>query len=149
MKKLNFPSYQFKIKSENNRKQIFDDIRKKYVRLTPEEWVRQHLAKHLIIEKKYPAGLIAIEAGLNYNGLKKRSDLVAYNNQGKPILIAECKAPNIKLTQSTFDQAAIYNMSLKVNYLLITNGLEHYCCSIDHKKKEFYFLSEIPIYKNQ
>ena len=149
MEPLNFPTYSFRLKNSENKVAIFDDIRKKFVILQPEEWVRQHLAKHLIIEKKYPAGLISIETGLIYNGLKKRSDLVAYNNQGKPILIAECKAPNIKLTQSTFDQAAIYNMSLKVSYLLITNGLEHYCCFIDHKKKEFNFLSEIPIYKNQ
>ncbi len=87
--------------------------------------------------------------GLHYNGLKKRSDLVAYNNNGEPILIAECKAPNIKLTQSTFDQAAMYNMTLKVKYLLITNGLEHYCCIIDHSKKAFHFIDEIPLYKIQ
>ena len=129
--------------------QIFDEIRKKYVYLTPEEWVRQHLVQYLIQDKNYPSGLLSIEAGLNYNGLKKRSDLVAYNTFGKPILIAECKAPNIKLTQSTFDQAAMYNMTLRVNHLLITNGLEHYCCTIDHKKKEFHYIEEIPTYKIQ
>ena len=148
MQQLNLPPYPFKIKSENGRKQIFDEIRKKYVALTPEEWVRQHFIKYLIHEKNYPEGLIVIEASLSYNTLIKRSDIVAYNRLGNPILIVECKAPGIKLNQDVFDQAAMYNLVLKVGHIIITNGLSHYCCTINNEKSSFEFLKEIPKYKN-
>ena len=147
MQQLNLPPYPFKIKSENGRKQIFDEIREKYVALTPEEWVRQNFVKYLVHEKKYPKGLITIEASLSYNTLIKRSDIVAYNRLGQPTLIVECKAPEIKLNQETFDQAAMYNLILKVGHIIITNGLSHYCCTINNEKSTFEFISEIPNYK--
>ena len=147
MQQLNLPSYPFKIKSENGRKQIFDEIREKYVALTPEEWVRQNFVKYLVHEKNYPKGLITIEASLSYNTLIKRSDIVAHNRLGQPTLIVECKAPEIKLSQETFDQAAMYNLILKVGHIIITNGLSHYCCTINNEKSTFEFISEIPNYK--
>ena len=147
MQQLNLPAYPFKIKSENGRKQIFDEIRDKFVALTPEEWVRQNFAKYLIYEKNYPKGLISIEASLSYNTLIKRSDIVAYNRLGKPTLIVECKAPGIKLNQKVFDQAAMYNLILEVGHIIITNGVSHYCCTINKEKSKFEFVKEIPNYK--
>lgn len=148
MRTLNFPEYPFKIRSGEQRKQIFDPIRKKYVALTPEEWVRQHLVQFLIHEKNFPASLVAIEMGLKLNGMQKRGDVVAYNNLGKPFFIAECKAPEVKITQDVFDQIARYNMVLQVSFLVVTNGLDHYCCYIDFEKQSFQYLQEIPDYAN-
>jgi len=147
MKKLNLPSFPFKIKSDNGRKQIFDEIRKKYVALTPEEWVRQHLARYLITIKSYPAGLMAIETQVKYNRMNKRSDLVVYQQSGKPLLIAECKAPTVKITQDAFDQVARYNMALRVKYVVVTNGLKHYCCMMDYTNHKTAFLESIPDYE--
>ena len=148
MLKLNLPTYSFKIKSIGEKKQIFDEIRKKYVALTPEEWVRQNFIRYLIHEKQFPASLIAIEMALQYNRMKKRGDVVVYDTSGKPVVIVECKAPDVKITQNAFDQVARYNMTLKVKYLVVTNGLIHYCCSMDYEKKSYEFLNEIPLYKN-
>ena len=122
MQLLNLPAYQYKIKTDGQRKQIFDRIRKKYVALTPEEWVRQHFINFLIEQKKYPESLMMVEMKLKYNRQQKRGDIVIYNNLGKPCVIVECKSPEIKITQDVFDQAARYNMTLKVEYLLVTNG---------------------------
>lgn len=145
--KLNFPTYNFKVKTEENTNYIFDSIRKKYVVLQPEEWVRQHLVQYLIHEKKYPASLISIEKGLEVNGLKKRFDVLAYSNNGQPRLLVECKSPDIEITQSTFEQIANYNMHFKVKQLLVTNGLQHIMCVFENDFSSYAFVKEIPEYK--
>ena len=117
--------------------------------LTPEEWVRQHFVQFLIQEKKYPVSLIAIEKQLTINNLKKRSDILIFNKDGKPEIIVECKAPKIKITQDTFDQIARYNLKLKANFLVVTNGLEHYYCKMDFEKESYIFLKELPSYNNK
>lgn len=147
MESLNFPSYSFNIKTKENKTVIFDVIRKKYVYVTPEEWVRQHCIWYLIKEKRYPASLMSVERELHLNGTSKRTDIVCYDRQGKPLLIVECKAPTIKINQNTFDQIARYNMELDSKYLLITNGLDHYSCEMDHQNKAYNFLKEIPYYE--
>jgi hypothetical protein len=147
MQKLNLPTYNFKFKSSENKTLIFDKLRKKYMVLTPEEWVRQHFVYFLIEEKKYPISLIAIEKQLTINNLKKRSDILVFNTDGKPEIIVECKAPSIKITQDAFDQIARYNLKLKANYLIVTNGLEHFYCKMDFKKETYVFLKMIPDYK--
>ena len=147
MTKLNLPEYQFKIQTVENRSQIFDAIRKKYVALTPEEWVRQNFVQYLIHEKQFPKSLIAIEMEIKYNQMKKRGDVVVYDKSGSPIVMIECKAPAVKITQDTFDQIARYNLVLNVKYLIVTNGLDHYCCQMDHQKQSYNFLEEIPKYQ--
>jgi type I site-specific restriction endonuclease len=145
MKALNLPEYQFRLrKNEAGKTEIFDPIRKRFYVLTPEEWVRQNFIQYLIQEKNFPAGLMAVEKGLKLNGTQKRADIVQYNKQGRAALIVECKAPEVKINQDTFDQAARYNLSLQVAYLIITNGLEHYACKVDFAKQEVRFLQEIP-----
>ena len=146
MQQLNFPTYDFKLNHAGKKTQIFDVIRKKYVVLTPEEWVRQHLVMFLVREKKYPASLIAVEISLNRGSKKQRADIVAYSNSGKPFLIAECKAPEVKITQETFFQIARYNAPLKMDYLFVTNGINHYCCKMDYQNGEHKFLEEIPLF---
>ncbi len=146
MLKLNLPPFEFSIKSEGQSTQIFDSYRKKYVELTPEEWVRQNFLKYLSKEKNYPEGLIAVEMEIRVGKLKKRCDAVVYSRDARPILIMECKAPKIKITQDTFDQASRYNVSLNVDYLIITNGFEHYCCKINSEKKSLDFIKEVPDY---
>ena len=143
---LNLPSYSLKIKEENETSYIFDEIRKKYLVLTPEEWVRQHLIQFLIHEKKYPRSLIRLEGGLKLNSLQKRSDILLFNRHGEKILLVECKAPSIKITQDTFDQIARYNFVHKVQWLLVSNGLQHFCCEIDYLGRSYKFMEEIPEY---
>jgi len=147
MQKLNLPEYQFRLKKINEKPQIFDCIRKRFFPLTPEEWVRQNLVRYLIKEKHYPESLIAVEMSLNINGQPLRSDIVLFNNLGKPILAVECKAPSVKITQQTFDQIARYNMQLQVKHLIVSNGIQHYCCKLRPQEGTFEFLSEIPDYK--
>ena len=146
MQKLNLPSYHFKLKSSENKTLIFDKLRKKYMVLTPEEWVRQHFVQFLIAEKKYPISLIALEKQLTINNRRKRTDILVFNSDGKHEIIVECKAPCIKITQNTFDQIARYNLKLKANYLIVTNGLEHFYCKMDFEKETYVFLREIPAY---
>lgn len=146
MQELNLPSYPIKKKIIDGKEYVFDFIRKKYLVNTPEEWVRQNFIYFLINEKKYPASLIAIEKGLKFNDLQKRADAVVYNNLGLPILLVEFKAPSIKITQETFDQISRYNVVFKVPYLIVSNGLAHYCCKIDFKDNSFEFIKEIPTY---
>ncbi|MGB0892645.1 MAG: type I restriction enzyme HsdR N-terminal domain-containing protein [Flavobacteriaceae bacterium] len=148
MQKLNLPTYQFKLKSNENKTLIFDNLRKKYVVLTPEEWVRQHFVEFLIQEKKYPVSLIAIEKQLTINNRKKRTDILIFNSDGNPDIIVECKAPSIKITQDTFDQIARYNLKLNANYLVVTNGLQHYFCQLDTENETYVFLQEIPDYNS-
>ncbi|MBL4593042.1 MAG: type I restriction enzyme HsdR N-terminal domain-containing protein [Flavobacteriales bacterium] len=146
MEKLNLPQYPIKLKEEGGVKYIFDSIRKKYLVLLPEEWVRQNFIQYLINDKNYAASLIAIEKGLKLNELQKRADIVIYNNQAQPIVLVECKAPKVKINQEVFEQVARYNMVFKVPYLVVTNGIEHYCAKVDFQKNSFEFLEEIPDY---
>ncbi|OCK42857.1 restriction endonuclease subunit R [Tenacibaculum soleae] len=147
MQKLNLPNYIFKLKSNENKTLIFDKWRKKYLVLTPEEWVRQHFVQYLIDEKKYPVSLIAIEKQLTINNLKKRTDIVIFSSDGMPDIIVECKAPKIKISQDTFDQIARYNLKLNANYLVVTNGLHHYFCKLDKENETYIFLKDIPNYQ--
>ncbi|WP_405605632.1 type I restriction enzyme HsdR N-terminal domain-containing protein [Polaribacter sp. Asnod1-A03] len=147
MQKLNLPSYNFKLKSSENKTLIFDKLRKKYLVLTPEEWVRQHYVYFLIDQKKYPVSLIALEKQLTINNRKKRTDILVFNAEGKPDIIVECKAPSIKITQDTFDQIARYNLKLKANFLIVTNGFQHFYCKMDFENETYIFLREIPDYK--
>ncbi len=144
MQQLNFPPFEFKIHTLNKRQEIFDPVRHKYVSLTPEEWVRQHLISFLTLIKGYPLSMIGVEKKLILNKLPKRFDLVIYNRNGSPLLLVECKAPGVEITEKTFDQAARYNMLLKAEYFLITNGLDHYTCRIDYNNKQYIFIEEIP-----
>jgi hypothetical protein len=146
MDKLNFPEYQFRTRYEGQTLQIWDEIRKKYVALTPEEWVRQNLLKYLLNEKGIPSSLMRVEAGITLNRMPRRADVIVYENSGKPLLIAECKAPSVKISQETFDQIARYNIPLKVKYLLVTNGTDHYFCRINANDNSYEFLKEIPGY---
>lgn len=145
---LNLPKYDFKLKRIEGSEYIFDEVRKKYIKLTPEEWVRQHLVHYLNVYKKYPVSLMSIEHALVYNGMKKRADIVCFDTSGKPIVIVECKAPSVKISQKVFEQIARYNFDLKVPYLMVSNGLEHYCCQMNYDKASFDFLKEIPEYQN-
>tara|TARA_B110000881_G_C18088533_1_gene277069 strand:- start:8 stop:451 length:444 start_codon:yes stop_codon:yes gene_type:complete len=146
MQRLNLPTYNFKLKSSENKTLIFDKLRKKYMVLTPEEWVRQHYVCFLIEEKKYPISLIALEKQLTINNRKKRTDILVFNKKGNHDIIVECKAPSIKITQDTFDQIARYNLKLKANYLIVTNGLEHFYCQMDFENETYIFLKDIPNY---
>lgn len=144
MKALNLPAYTFKFKTVNQKTQIFDDIRKKYVQLTPEEWVRQNFISFLRNEKKYPASLISVEAGLMYNRQRKRTDIVIYSTDGIPYLIVECKAPEVEIKNETFEQVSRYNMTLNAKFIVVTNGLVHFCLKIDFKENKYIFLDNIP-----
>jgi|UniRef100_UPI004047A437 hypothetical protein len=147
MQVLNLPTYNFKLKSNEKQTLIFDILRKKYFVLTPEEWVRQHIVKYLLNEKKYPSGLIALEKQLTVNNQKKRTDILVFNQMGLPHLIVECKAPHIPITQDTFDQIARYNLKLNASYLMVSNGMTHYFCKMDFEKESYVFLAELPAYK--
>ena len=144
MRKLNFETYQFLLKNSENKVRIFDVIRKKFVDLQPEEWVRQHVLHFLIETKKYPKSLINVEKQLTINSLKKRYDIVIYNSDGSIHLLVECKAPKIKIDQKTFDQIAKYNLQLEASYLMVTNGLEHFFCKMDLNEEKYTFLKDIP-----
>ncbi|MAP54664.1 type I restriction enzyme HsdR N-terminal domain-containing protein [Altibacter sp.] len=149
MLKLNFPGYSFRFKSNENKPLIFDQIRKKFVVLTPEEWVRQHVVRYLLSEKKYPASHINVEKQLKLNDTIKRYDIVVFKPDGSIHLIVECKAPTVAITQETFDQIARYNLVLEAEFLLVTNGLNHYYCKLDYNAKRYDFLENIPSYVSQ
>lgn len=144
MERLNLPAYTFRTKIEEGKQLIFDSIRKKFVVLTPEEWVRQNFIEYLKNEKKYPETLMAVEKQLKVNGKQRRFDLLVYLRNGQPHLIAEFKAPNVKITQDTFDQVVRYNMALRVERVVVSNGLQHFACEIDYVKNSFSYLPEIP-----
>lgn len=148
MQKLNFPSYNFRLKNNENKVSIFDAIRKKFIILTPEEWVRQNVVQFLMVEKKYPKSLINVEKILKINGLSKRYDVVVFNSDGSILILIECKAPLITITQNTFDQIARYNLTLKASYLMVTNGLKHYFCQMDFENEKYQFLQDLPDYGN-
>lgn len=148
MQELNFPSYSFRFKNSENKVSIFDEIRKKFIILTPEEWVRQHVVQFLMQEKKYPKSLINVEKVLHVNGLRKRYDIVIFNPNGAIHALIECKAPHITISQATFDQIAQYNMTLQSQFLMVTNGLNHYFCQMDFENEKYVFLKELPEYSN-
>jgi hypothetical protein len=143
---LNLPVYPLRLKDEAGLRWVFDEVRKKFLVLTPEEWVRQHLVHFLIQQKQFPKSLIQLEGGLKYNGLQKRSDILVFNQLGEKILLAECKAPSVKITQDVFDQIARYNFVHRVQWLLVSNGLEHFCCKLDWETESYQFLPELPLF---
>jgi hypothetical protein len=137
MQELNLPPHPFRIRSKGQSTEIFDSIRKKFVMLTPEEWVRQHFIMFIQNELKYPQGVLSVEKGFLVNGRPKRADIVVHDRAGLPWMIVECKAPEIKLTEEVFYQAAGYHLKLNVSYLAVTNGIQHYCCKFAGEKFEF------------
>ena len=147
MLRLNLPTYDTKIITENGKHRIFDILRKSHVALTPEEWVRQHFVHYLISTKGYPASLMANETAINLNNIKLRCDTVVYDNNLTPRAIIEYKAPNVTIKKNTFSQIARYNLVLKVDYLIISNGLKHYCCKMDYTTNSYTFMQEIPDYQ--
>ena len=143
---LNLPSYPAKIQVRNGKSVIFDPLRQKFVALTPEEWVRQHFVNLLIEVKGYPKGLLGNEIQLNLNGTKKRCDTVLFDKHLNARMIVEYKAPSVEITQAVFNQITRYNMVLKVEYLIVSNGIHHYCCHIDYHTMKYTFLPDIPMY---
>ena len=148
MNSLNLPPYPIKITERGEKRLIFDFLRRKYVALTPEEWVRQHFVHYLIEHKGYPKGLMGNEVELRVGDKRLRCDTILYNKEAKPRMIIEYKAPTIQLQQKTFDQISVYNLLLKVDYLVVSNGLQHYCCKMDYEHQRYSFLKEIPDYEN-
>ena len=147
MQQLNFQPYSFRLKNSENKVSIFDEIRKKFIVLTPEEWVRQHVVQFLLLDKKYPKTLINVEKNIKINGLIKRYDLVVFHPNGTINILVECKAPDVKISQHTFDQIARYNLTLNANFLMVTNGLNHYYCRIESENRRYHFLDNLPDYK--
>lgn len=146
MQQLNLPVYQFNIKKKDDGFIILDSLRKRWVTLTPEEWVRQNFVHYLIQEKEFPASLMNNEISITQNGIKRRCDTLVADMQGNALVIVEYKAPTIAISQKTFDQIVRYNMVLHANYLIVSNGLNHYCCKIDYDNNSYSFLKEIPSY---
>ena len=149
MEQLNFPAYNFRFKNSENKVAVFDQIRKRFVLLSPEEWVRQHVVRFLLEEKNYPLSHINVEKLLKVNGLTKRYDVVVFNPDGTIHILVECKAPQIKVSQHTFDQIARYNLTLNASYLMVTNGFNHYFCQMDFANEQYNFLQELPAFIQQ
>ena len=148
MYRLNLPQYEIKIGEKDGKRTIFDFLRRKYVTLTPEEWVRQHFVHYLIEHKGYPKGLLGNEIEIRIGSKHLRCDSILYNKVAQPQMIIEYKAPTIKIQQKTFDQISAYNLLLKVDYLIVSNGLQHYCCKMDYEHQNYLFLQDIPDYEN-
>lgn len=148
MYSLNLPTYEAKIRKNSNGLEIFDPLRRKYIALTPEEWVRQHFINYLINYKNYPASLMANEAGIKLNSLSRRCDTVVYNNQLEPLMIIEYKESKVQITQNVFDQVVRYNTVLKVPYIVVSNGISHYCCRMNYEDQSFEYLTDIPEYQS-
>lgn len=144
---MNFPTYSFRFKNSENNVAIFDEIRKKFILLNPEEWVRQHTLHYLIQDKNYPKSHINVEKLIKINTLNKRYDIVVFQPNGEIFLLIECKAPEVAISQQTFDQIARYNLTLKAKYLMLTNGINHYFCQMDFENEKYIFLKELPEYK--
>ena len=147
MRQLNFKQYSFRFKNRENKPLIFDVVRKKFMVLTPEEWVRQNTIQYLVKELNIPLSLINVEKQIKLHGTIKRYDIVTFNPDGSIHLIVECKADSIKISQDTFDQIARYNLVLKSTFLMVTNGLNHYYCKMDLQNKRYSFLETLPVYK--
>ena len=148
MFRLNLPQYEIKIGEKDGKRTIFDFLRRKYVALTPEEWVRQHFTHYLVEQKGYPKGLLGNEIELRIGEKRLRCDSILYNKVAQPQMIIEYKAPTVQIQQKTFDQISAYNLLLKVDYLIVSNGLEHYCCRMDYEHQKYLFLRDIPDYEN-
>lgn len=146
--KLNLPEYEFRFKNVLDKRYIFDEYRKKYVVLTPEEWVRQNFLKYLNVEKKYPKSLTGVEISLKINGLSKRADIVIYDSERKPDVVVECKAPTVKIDEKTCQQALLYNTSFSARLIILTNGIAHYCIVTDTENNNYTFIKTIPEYQN-
>ena len=146
MLQLNLPIFQPKLKKTDGELYIFDQIRKRYLVLTPEEWVRQNFINYLIHHKGYPLSLMENEAIIQLNNMTRRCDTVVYNNKLKPLVIVEYKRPSVAINQQVFDQIVRYNIVLRVDYLIVSNGLEHFCCKIDYDTQKYSFLKEVPGY---
>ncbi len=146
MTQLNLPSYEFKTTQKDGKSLIFDVYRRRWVKLNPEEWVRQNFVRYLVEERQYPAALVAVEHSLQINRQAFRADAVVFSISGKPLLIVECKAPEVKITQKVFDQIVRYNFQFQVDFLIVTNGVSHFCCKIDKTNLTYEFLKEIPEY---
>lgn len=146
MLSLNLPGFTPKVAEKDGKRTIFDPVRRKYVALTPEEWVRQHFVNYLVTARNYPKDLLANEVMVKLNGTSKRCDTVVYDRFLVPLVIVEYKAPHIPITRSVFDQIARYNMVLRVGYLIVSNGINHYCCKIDYDSQTYAFLDGIPAY---
>lgn len=146
MQQLAFPQYNIKLKTEQGQQFVFDVLRRKYLVLTPEEWVRQHVLHYLIEDRNFPQGLISIEKGVKVNQQAKRYDLLVYSRNATPLMLVECKAADVKINQDVFDQAFVYNLTIKAPYILLSNGLQNFCCKIDKEGKSE-FLKTIPEYK--
>ena len=147
MKQLNLPEYSFKIRGNEDQEMIFDSIRRRYVKLTPEEWVRQNFVRYLVNEGKYPAGLIGIEVLTRWNKMKRRVDILVHNRLGKPVMIVECKSPEVKIDEDVFDQIVCYNMGFRVPRIVVTNGMVHYACMLTNEKPGYEYLNVIPLYE--
>ena len=147
MFRLNLPPYPIKIQEKGEKRQIFDFLRRKWVALTPEEWVRQHFTHFLVEHKNYPQALLANEVELRIGEKRLRCDTLLYNKELRPRMIIEYKAPTIQIQQKTFDQISVYNLLLKVDYLIVSNGLRHYCCKMDYERQSYQFLKDIPDYE--
>ena len=147
MFQLNLPSFNAKIKKQGEKLSIFDPLRRRYVALTPEEWVRQNFVNYLINHKSYPSSIIGNEVGIKLNGTQKRCDGVIMGQNGKPLAIMEYTAPSVEITQKVFEQICRYNMVLRVDFLMVSNGMKHFCCKIDYEKMTYHFLRDIPEYK--
>lgn len=148
MQELNLPSFDVRLKRDGEKVRIFDTIRKRYIACTPEEWVRQHFIHYLISQKNTPGGLIVLEKQIVFNTMTRRPDILVYDQIGKPVLIVECKAHDVEISQDTFDQIARYNSVIKSPYLVVTNGMKHYCCKMDHDRNSYRFLEDIPDYED-
>jgi len=146
MYKLNLPDFEYSVKKNDGKIWIFDVIRKKYLILTPEEWVRQHFINYLITALKYPKSLIKVEGGLTYNQLSKRSDIVVFDREGKPWMVIECKSPDLNINETVLRQASMYNATLRARFLVVTNGMKHFCASIDWVESKTQMLPALPAF---
>jgi hypothetical protein len=146
MVQLNLPDYPVKTRLQDNQQLIFDRIRKKYVVLTPEEWVRQHFLNYLINDLEYPRSLVRVESGLSVNNMGKRTDILVYDKKVRPYMLIECKAAHIALSHKAMEQLSLYNQTIKAQYLVLTNGLKHYCCCMDYETNSYKFQSGLPSY---
>jgi predicted type IV restriction endonuclease len=149
MFKLNLPSFEHRIRQQEGKLMIFDSIRKKYVVLTPEEWVRQHFVNFLLSEKRYPRSLISVERGLTYNDMPRRSDIVLHDRSARPWLLVECKSPQVKINQDTFRQIAVYNTRLGARYLAVTNGMVHIFCEVDRQAGSVRYIEGLPDFEDK
>ena len=144
--RLNLPDHGVPTQTVRETPMVYDPVRRKYVRATPEEWVRQHVLRYLTHDLGYPAALIAVEKGFTFRGMARRADVVAHDRQGRPVLMVECKAPEVAVTQAAFDQVARYNTVIQARYLVVTNGINHYCCAVDRASGTITFLDAIPTF---